>query len=134
MKFMKFCLRCCFAMLLWTGLALMGQDTNGVPGAPVPTAGLFASPQFIVDFLTPILTLLIAQGIEKLKPQISMAWLAAAVLSLGTVGSALATVVLGSGTSVVSVLKAAGLSLAGVVVKVILDKLKTEPPTTNTVK
>lgn len=113
----------CLVFLCWCCVGLVAQ-TNAPPAPVAGTAGAFAGSQFYVDLGTPLISLLLAAFIAKVKPQLGTPVLAAIVLTLGTLSSALATAVVGTGVQGVgTVVKAAALALAGVLVKVAIDKL-----------
>lgn len=117
-------------IVLYAALCSIGlvAQTNGVPIVP-GTAGAFAGSQFYVDLLSPLASLVIAALVTKFKPQMTLPLLAAVTVTLGTISSALATVVIGTGIqSPMNVVKAAALALGGVLVKVLVDKLGPEKP------
>lgn len=107
-------------------VSLVAQ-TNGVPVSTEGTAGAFKLPQTYVAVATPLLTLLLTAFIAKVKPKLSLPLVAVIVTTFGTLTGALGTVVVGGDKSLGTVALAAVLSLAGVLIKVVVDKLGEKP-------
>lgn len=108
---------------------MIAQVTNSVPavGSGI-SPGMFGTPQFYVDALTPFIGPLLTAFVKSVAPKIPSGYIPAIAVALGVATNALGTVVINGD---VSWWKAVLLGLAGIGIRELKDRIKpAESPTT----